>query len=97
MALVREGMPCALCGEPLDRSDCFATTHSLDSEHPLQAYSDAALHWECFDSHLSTPSSGGDAIAVSLPCAMRALTPGQLFEILRSPTRCGAPANVRPS
>jgi hypothetical protein len=49
MALVWDGMPCGLCGEPLDPSDCFVTTHFLDIEHPLSAYSDAALHWECFD------------------------------------------------
>src|SRR5262245_7026229 len=50
MALVWDGMPCALCGETLDTSGpFFATTAFLDPDHPLFSYSDAAMHWECYE------------------------------------------------
>jgi len=55
VALVWDGMPCALCGEPLDPDDCFATTHFLDRSHPLEPYSDAAMHWACYDEWPSRP------------------------------------------
>jgi hypothetical protein len=50
MALVYDGISCALCGTPLDSSQSFyATSAFLDPDHPLWKFSDAALHWECFE------------------------------------------------
>jgi hypothetical protein len=43
VALIYEGMECALCGKALDIHGPIFTSFAFD--HPL---SDAALHWACF-------------------------------------------------
>lgn len=51
MALVFEGMPCAICGHALDLYVRFvSTSHFIaDEGDPLWRYSDAAMHSECFE------------------------------------------------
>ena len=51
MALVWDGMSCAICEKPIDDpmgDDVVATTHFIDAGHPLERYSDAAFHASCF-------------------------------------------------
>ena len=50
MALVYEGIKCPLCGDIIDlKSRYVATTHFIaDQNDPLWRYSDAAMHYGCF-------------------------------------------------
>ncbi|MRG98589.1 hypothetical protein [Polyangium spumosum] len=50
MALIRRGMPCALCRAPLlEGQPIFATSGVwLPPEDPLHRYCDAAMHWSCY-------------------------------------------------
>jgi hypothetical protein len=50
MALVYEGMTCAICEHPLDIHGPFvATSHFIgDETDPLWPFSDAAMHYDCF-------------------------------------------------
>jgi hypothetical protein len=50
MALIYSGMPCAICGEPLDiHGPRVATTHFIgDETDPLWRFSDTAMHYSCF-------------------------------------------------
>jgi hypothetical protein len=50
MALIYEGMACAICEQPLDiAGPLVATTHFIDDEcDPLWRFSDAAMHYDCF-------------------------------------------------
>jgi hypothetical protein len=43
-------MPCAICRQPLDtEGDYIATTHFIgDPNDPLWEFSDAAMHYDCF-------------------------------------------------
>jgi len=52
MALVWEGMPCAICEKPIEDpmgGDVVATTHFIEPGHPLERYSDAAFHEKCYN------------------------------------------------
>jgi hypothetical protein len=50
MALIYDGMPCAICKQPLDiNHPRVATSHFIgDPSDPLWRFSDAAMHYECF-------------------------------------------------
>lgn len=50
MALIYEGMTCAICEQPLDlQGPMVATSHFIeDPSDLLWRYSDAAMHYECF-------------------------------------------------
>ena len=50
MALLFDGMKCPLCGGELRVSErMVATTHFIEDEKdPLWTFSDAAMHYECF-------------------------------------------------
>lgn len=50
MALIYEGMTCAICDQPLDIEGPFvATSHFIgDQNDPLWQFSDAAMHYDCF-------------------------------------------------
>jgi hypothetical protein len=49
MALVDDGMPCAICGKPIDDvSTCFTTT-MVGLQLPLSRLDDSAAHPECVD------------------------------------------------
>lgn len=54
MAIIYEGITCALCGkvinnELLDADEFVATTHFIDDgSSPLWMFSDAAMHKSCF-------------------------------------------------
>lgn len=50
MALIYDGMTCAICGHPLDiKGPIVATTHFIeDKNDPLSPCSDAAMHYTCF-------------------------------------------------
>lgn len=51
MALIYEGMACAICDQSLDiHGAIFATTHFItDESDPLWRFSDAAMHYSCFE------------------------------------------------
>lgn len=50
MAQLYDGMTCAICEKVLDiKGLMVATTHFItDPNDPLWAYSDAAMHYSCF-------------------------------------------------
>lgn len=50
MALIFDGMPCAICDQPLHEDHpMVATSHFIaDETDPLLRFSDAAMHYECF-------------------------------------------------
>jgi len=50
MALIYEGMTCAICDQSLDiHGAIVATTHFItDESDPLWRFSDAAMHYSCF-------------------------------------------------
>lgn len=50
MALTFDGMPCAICDQPLGTDQPkIATSHFIaDQTDPLWRFSDAAMHYECF-------------------------------------------------
>ena len=50
MALMDEDTECPICGERIQATDRFvATTHFIeDRQDPLWQFSDAAMHYECF-------------------------------------------------
>ena len=52
MAIIYKGIKCAICGLEIDigRDASFvATTHFIgDKNDPLWRFSDAAMHYECF-------------------------------------------------
>jgi hypothetical protein len=52
MALIYKGIKCAICGREIDidlKGSYVATTHFIgDSNDPLWRFSDAAMHYECF-------------------------------------------------
>lgn len=49
MALVDDGMPCAICGKPIDDgSTCFTTT-MVGLAPPLSRLDDSVAHPECVD------------------------------------------------
>ena len=49
MALVYDGMPCSLCGMPIDNvEDCFTTT-MVGLQPPLSQLDDVAAHHACVD------------------------------------------------
>jgi hypothetical protein len=50
MALIYEGITCAICEKPLDIEGSFvATSHFIEEESdPLWRFSDAAMHYSCF-------------------------------------------------
>ena len=50
MALIDDGTECAICGKPLNIKERFvATTHFIgDRADPLWRFSDAAMHYSCF-------------------------------------------------
>lgn len=50
MALIYDGMLCAICAQPLDTNgQMVATTHFIGDENDrLWRYSDAAMHYDCF-------------------------------------------------
>ena len=50
MALIYDGMTCAICEQPLDiDGPLVATTHFIgEPSDPLWRFSDAAMHYECF-------------------------------------------------
>ncbi len=50
MALIFDGIECPLCGEVIDLNSQFvATTHFIgDRNDQLHRYSDAAMHYTCF-------------------------------------------------
>jgi hypothetical protein len=52
MALIFDGTKCAICGREIDihRKESFvATTHFIsDSSDPLWRFSDAVMHYKCF-------------------------------------------------
>ncbi len=50
MALIYPGATCPLCDEPIDtQGSFFATSAFLEPDHPLWRFSDAAMHWECYE------------------------------------------------
>lgn len=54
MALIYEGIRCAICDRKIDigrQGSYVATTHFIgDKSDPLWRFSDAAMHYECFQS-----------------------------------------------
>lgn len=50
MAIIYQGMKCALCKSVVDpNADIVSTTHFIDDpDHHLWNFSDAAMHRECF-------------------------------------------------
>lgn len=50
VALIDEGSKCAICGQEIDLAGpIVATTHFIgDSNDPLWRFSDAAMHYDCF-------------------------------------------------
>ncbi|MFK7789353.1 MAG: hypothetical protein AB8C95_07690 [Phycisphaeraceae bacterium] len=50
MAIIYKGIKCPICDETLDTKEKFvATTHFIgDEADPLWRYSDAAMHYACF-------------------------------------------------
>jgi hypothetical protein len=50
MALLYDGMTCAICDQPLDINGALvATSHFIeDASDRLWPFSDAAMHYDCF-------------------------------------------------
>ena len=50
MALIIDGMTCPICDQPLDiDGPLVATSHFIaDPSDPLWRFSDAAMHYDCF-------------------------------------------------
>ena len=58
MALVYDGIPCAICEEPIDIEKPFFATSGMfiPLTDPLSLFCDAPMHWECYASWPERPS-----------------------------------------